>query len=136
MSNLGSVWIVSIVLAILANLLTPPVQRALDALSTARAERSAAKRAIEEEKLRRLVERPVELTLTLIGSTLKAVVCYLLATAFTSASNLSDKLIPQRYLSDFESDVLGAIGTLLYLVALLLTVGMLKTVARVPALTR
>src|SRR5216683_1567752 len=140
MSNLGPVnWTVSLVvgviLAILANLLTPLVQRGLDALSTARAVRSAAKREAEEARLRLLVNRPVELTLTLISSTLKAIVCYLLAAAFTSASNLPEQLIPQQYLSDFGSGVLGAIGTLLYLVALLLAIGMLKTVARVRSLS-
>ncbi len=72
----------------------------------------------------------------LIGSTLKAVVCYLLAAALTSASNLPEQLIPPQYLSDFGSGVLGAIGTLLYLVALLLTIGMLKIVARVRNLSR
>ncbi len=53
--------------------------------------------------------------MTLIGSTLKAIVCYLLAAALTSASNLPEQLIPPQYLSDFGSGVLGAIGTLLYL---------------------
>jgi len=131
-TQFGSVnWVVSLVsgflLSIVGSLITHAIQNWIARLSAGRAKRRI--HVIEEERrsLEKLAQSPFDFGVTLAASGIKVLICFALASAITTLSDI----FPAQMMSDVTYGSLSAIGSLLYLVSMLLGVDMLRTVTRV-----
>jgi hypothetical protein len=115
--------VIAVLLSIVANLLTSPIQNWLARKSTQRAERRVERLRGELVELERLAQSPLDLGLELAALAARVLIFLAFASAITTLAS-----IPERFLSDETSVLLQALGTLCYLISLLLAIKLANTV--------
>ncbi|SRR6266404_2005680 len=116
-----------LVLSIVGNLLNYPMQNWLARRSVERARRRVQQLEEQLRDLETLTRSPFDLGMKLTASGLKVVIWFALATAITTLTDV----FPERLMPDASYRFILGVGTLLYLVSMLLAVDMLKTVTRI-----
>jgi hypothetical protein len=123
-------WVVSlvsgVVLSILGRLLATYAEKLIERSSAKWAERRRTKAAVETKVLQALAASPFDFGAMTAASGIRVLICFGLASAVVALANVNE-----RYMSDTASDVLTALGTLLYLVSVFLGFDVLRRIARV-----